>query len=314
MSSHPYPPAPGYGQYPPAPPARGSGARTARAIVAWVALGLAALLTVPAVVAYWAHTTIASQQGYVAAVAQVGADPVVKKVIAEEVSAAVTKRLDLGALNSAVESIVFQLAMQAMGTKAYTGAWEQGNAAAQQEIVAALTGRDSGVTVSGNDVMLDASGLLEGIKSGLVSQGLGIAASLEVPKGEMQIRLMDAATLSRLQGLYRMSSPFGGWAIYLVGALYLLALLVAPRRGPVLTAAGLALAVSGLLVAGVVALGEAAFRSQLSGQPFAPAAGMYWQALAAPLTQWWPVLVGVGAIAAVAGGVWWVVAARSRAR
>lgn len=311
VSGYQYQPPVGY---PAAAPQPSSTGRTVRAIVAWVALAVAALLTAPAVVAYWAHTTVANQQAYVAAVAPVATDPAVKQVVAQQVGEAVTKNLKLGALNQAIGAVVEQLAVQAMGTDAYRQAWDKANAAVQQQIVAALAGQPSGVSVSGEDAVLDASVLVEAIKSGLVSQGLGIAANLEVPPGQLQIRLMDAATLSRLQTLYRISSPFGGWGVYAVGALYLLALLLAPKRGPVLLASGIAIAVGGLLVAGVISLGEAAFRSQLAGQPLAPAAGTYAKALFAPLTSWPAILIGVGAILAIVGLLWWVVAARRPSR
>jgi hypothetical protein len=193
-----------------------------------------------------------------------------------------------------------------MGTEAFANAWQEGNAAVQQEIVGTLSGQSSGVTVAGDDVILDMSGVLNAIKDDLIGQSLGIAANLTVPAGALQVRLMDAATLKRLQGLYRISDPIGGWAIYLVAALYLLALLVAPRRGPILLLSGLAVAVSGALLLGVEALGESAFRAQLAGQPFEPAAAIYFRALVSPLSGAISLMEFAGLAAAVVGALWWV--------
>lgn len=282
-----------------------------RLLVAWTSLALAALLTAPAVVARWAHETMGSEQAYVSAVASVGSDPVLQQAAAEQVSAAVVQRLGLGeTFDAAVKGVVSQLVIRAMETEAFEAAWNAGNAAAQREIVGALSGGESAVTVQGEDVMLDLSVLLNAIKDGLVEQGLGIAANVEVPAGQVQIRIMDATTLSQAQSLYRISEPFGGWAIYLVAGLYLLALLIAPKRGPILLMSGLAMAGSGLLVLGFLALGESAFRAQLVGQPFEPVAATYFRALAAPLSQVPSVMVIGGLVAVVIGILWWIIAAR----
>lgn len=295
-------------------PSRGGLGYLFRLLFAWTALAVAALLTAPAVVAWWAHNTLGDEQAYVTAVAPVGSDPNLEQAVADQLGTAVVERLGLGeTFDAAVRGVVSELVTRAMRTDAFATAWNAGNAAAQRGIVETLSGQQSAVTVQGNDVMMDMSVLLNAVKTGLVDQGLRIAANVEIPAGQVQIRIMDAETLSLAQRLYRISDPFGGWAIYLVAGLYLLALLIAPKRGPVLLISGLAVAGSGLLVLGFIELGESAFRAQLAGQPFEPVAVTYYQALAAPLSAAPPVMVRGGLVAAVAGMLWWLVAAR-RAR
>lgn len=283
-----------------------------RGVAAGLLLLIAALLTVPAALLHWADRTLADTDAYVAAVAPLATDPQVQQVVADQVGTAVVDGLSLGDLFSGpAKELAKTIALAAMGSQAFPPAWDAANAKAQQAMIAALSGADGDISVQGQDVILDLSGIVDEVTSGLQAKGIGIAGAISVPPGTLQVRLMDAAALARLQGVYQLGAPLAPWLGLVVIACYLAAVLIAPARGLVLMLCGLSLLAGGIVIGGLLALGGAGFRSGLSGQAFAPAGEAYFDALTASLARTWQLLAVVGVVLAVAGLVWLILARRA---
>lgn len=289
--------------YPPAAPAKKPS--PVRAVISTIVFLIAAVLTVPSVLAYWAHTNVDNTEKYVAAIAPLADDPDVQQAVSDQLSDAVVKKLQLSSVfETAVRSLVEQLSGALMKSEAFDKAWVKANTRAQKAIISALEGENSAVTVQGQDVVLDLTGLTDEVKSGLVERGLGIASNLTVPAGSLEVRLFSAQTLKAMQASYKLFNPVAGWLVFAVAGLYLLSLLVARSRGVVLAATGVVVSLSALVIAGLILLGGMAFTRQFSGQPFQVAADAYYNALTASLAQWWPIMLFVGLGLAVLGGIW----------
>lgn len=283
-----------------------------RGVAAAVLLLLAALLTVPAALLHWADRTLGDTDAYVAAVAPLASDPQVQQAVADQVGSAVVEGLALGDLFSGpAKELAKSIALAAMRSQAFPPAWEAANAKAQQAMIAALSGEDGDIAVQGQDVVLDLSGIVDEVTKGLGEQGIGIASAIEVPPGTLQVRLMDAAVLARMQGIYGLGAPVAPWLAFVVVAMYAAAIIIAPARGLVMMLSGLSLLAGAVVIAGLLALGGAGFRSGLSGQAFAPAGEAYFDALTASLARTWQLMAGVGSLLAVGGLVWLVLARRS---
>lgn len=275
-----------------------------RSWLAGLCLTLAAVLSVPAIIGYWAVNTLGNTANFVAVTAPLAADQRVQEVVSAQVSQQVVSSLGLGdvlgdALTQAVDSVV----MGVLDTAAFARVWTSAMAGAQRALIAGLSG--DGVSAQGESVTVDLSPLLAEVRAGLVAKGLTRAETAELPQLEIQLDVLDATTLRRAQASYRLLRPVAAFLPWAAVALLVAAVVLARRRARMLFGVGLVVAGSALLVSLVVAIGGAAFNDALSGRPLAPLSGPVYDQLVSSLTSWWPKQLIGGAVLAVAGlGAW----------
>lgn len=277
----------------------------ARSWLAGLCLTLAALLSLPAVVGYWAVNTLGNTANFVAVTAPLAADQQVQNVVSAQVSKQVVGSLGLGdvlgdALTKAVDSVVLGV----LDTAAFAQVWSGAMAGAQRALMAGLSG--NGITAEGDNVTLDLSPVLAGVRQGLLDRGLSPAETSDVPKLQITLDMIDADAMRSAQAVYRVVWPVAPVLPWLAGLLLIAAVALARRRGRMVVGAGLVVAGSALLVSVLVGVGGAAFARSVGNKPLAPISGIIYDQLMSGLTRWWPGQLIAGVAIVVLGLAWWL--------
>jgi len=305
----------------PAPAPPGNKGRTITAVICFV---LAALLTVPAALAYWGQRTLTDTQRYIATVSPLIHDPRVQQAITKEVVQAIEKQVDVEALlNQALAKVVpdrprlqalsgpiaagvYSLVEREVGdfvaSDAFASLWVQINTKAQQKLVSVMEGQNTGaIQIKGDQVVLDLGDVINLVKDRLVARGLTFLQNIPIPQVDTQIVLMDAPQLRQARAIYAAANPIAKWALPVVGVLYLLAFALALRRGRMAVAIGVAIAANAALMAFALSVGRQLWVDQLSGSVFAAASTVFFDQLLAYLVRGVGVFLWLGLAFVVLG-------------
>jgi hypothetical protein len=295
-----------------------------RSIAAAVCVVLAALLTVPAGIAFWGQRTLNDGQRYLATVGPLVDSPQVQEAISTKAIAAIEAQVDIeailndafagvitdrprlqklvGPLAGAVDGLIEREVRAFVASDAFADVWVRVNTRAQQALVRVLKGDTSGaVSVQGDQVVLDLSDVIDQVKQRLVARGLTVVQNVPIPETDKQIVLLDAPQLDRAQTIYAFANPVARWLIVLVAALFLAAFLLARRRPRMAVIIGVVLAANALLVAFCLSVGRQLFIDKLAGSDFGPASAVFYDTLLTYLERGWKVLLWLGLILVVAG-------------
>ncbi len=295
-----------------------------RSIAAAVCVVVAALLTVPAGIAFWGQRTLNDGQRYLATVGPLVESPQVQAAISTKAINAIEAQVDVeailndafagvitdrprlqklvGPLSGAVNGLIEREVREFVASDAFADVWVRVNTRAQQGLVRVLRGDTSGaVSVQGDQVVLDVSDVIDQVKQRLVARGLTVVQNVPIPDTDKQIVLLDAPQLERAQTIYAFANPLARWLIVVVAALYLAALLLARRRPRMTVTIGVVLAANALLVAFCLSAGRQLFIDKLAGSDFGPASAVFYDTLLTYLERGWKVLLWLGLILVVAG-------------
>lgn len=314
--------------FPPAAPQKGHSGW--RAVCAGLAFLLAALLTIPAVVAFWGNRTLINTKSYVSTVAPLAADAQVQEVIANQVSGIVADSIDINnivaetlgpdlansavtrrltqRLQEAIPGLAYQLTAELLASPRFPAIWEGLNRTAHDAVIKILTSDGGGVTeIVDGKLVVDLSAPVAAVQQELVQRGIPQAAIRPVPADRTQFALMDAEKLQQARTIYRFASPITAWLIVVVGVLYLLAWVLANRRRRMLGIIGLTLLLSGAVLGLGLTAGRAVFEDALASTFLADASAVFYTTLLRNLQTAWIVM-------AVAGGLLLAVAVATRSR
>lgn len=296
-----------------------------RSIAAVVCLVLAALLTVPAGVAYWGQRTINDGQRYVATVGPLVDSPEVQAAITTKVTDAIQSQVDveallnkafagviqdrprlqllIGPLAGAVNGLIETQVRAFIASDAFRQFWIAANTRVQQRLIQLLKGDSSGaVSVQGGQVVLDVSDVIDQVRQQLVDRGLTfVDKAPQLPDQNRQIVLLDSPQLKQVRTIYAFSNPVARWLLPLVGLLYLAALLLSRRRARTTVIIGILFAANALLLALLLAIGRQLFIDQLSGTTFGPASRAFFDQLLSYLERSQRVLLWLGLLLVVVG-------------
>ncbi|MFJ4713000.1 hypothetical protein [Streptomyces sp. NPDC088785] len=257
-----------------------------RTLLAPVLLVLACLLVPLGTLSTWAKYEIGDSDRYVAAMAPLATQPDVQNAVADAVTDGVVRNLDVGPLQSTVESYLHDAVVSFTGTAAFQKAWNTANRAAHDAVQQAIDDDSSG------PVTLDLAPVTEQVKRQLQDENVPFASQLPVPHTE--ITLLPAGDLDSLRTALHALQVAGPWlpSAAVVCAVAGLALAVRRRRAVTATALGAALGAGALLLA--LAIARSLTLGDLSDSADEAAAGAVYDALTATLrtTSW--VIVGVG--------------------
>ena len=295
-----------------------------RSITAAICLVVAALLTTPAAVAFWAQRTLNDAQRYVQTVGPLVDSPQVQAAIATTVTDAIQQQVDVeavlnevfegvisdrprlqalvgpmaGAINGLIESQVRAF----VASDAFAEFWVAANARAQAGLVRLLQGDLSGaISLQGDQVVLDLSEVIAQVKQRLVARGLTIVERVPIPDKDRQIVLLDAPRLNQARTIYAFANPVASWLIVVVAVLYIAAFVLSRHRPRMTMIIGAVLAANALLVALVLTVGRQLFVNELAGTVFGPASGIFFDQLLSYLQRGQQVLLWVGVILVVVG-------------
>jgi hypothetical protein len=295
-----------------------------RSIAAAVCVVVAALLTVPAGIAFWGQRTLNDGQRYLDTVGPLVESPQVQEAISTKAINAIEAQVDVeailndafagvitdrprlqklvGPLAGAVNGLIEREVREFVASDAFADVWIRVNTRAQQTLVRVLKGDTSGaVSVQGDQVVLDVSDVIDQVKARLVARGLTVVQNVPIPDTDKQIVLLDAPQLERAQTIYAFANPLARWLIVVVAALYLAALLLARRRPRMTVTIGVVLAANALLVAFCLSVGRQLFIDKLAASDFGPASAVFYDTLLTYLERGWKVLLWLGLILVVAG-------------
>jgi hypothetical protein len=295
-----------------------------RSIAAAVCVVVAALLTVPAGIAFWGQRTLNDGQRYLDTVGPLVESPQVQEAISTKAINAIEAQVDVeailndafagvitdrprlqklvGPLSGAVNGLIEREVREFVASDAFADVWIRVNTRAQQGLVRVLKGDTSGaVSVQGDQVVLDVSDVIDQVKARLVARGLTVVQNVPIPDTDKQIVLLDAPQLERAQTIYAFANPLARWLIVVVAALYLAALLLARRRPRMTVTIGVVLAANALLVAFCLSVGRQLFIDKLAASDFGPASAVFYDTLLTYLERGWKVLLWLSLILVVAG-------------
>ncbi|MGD9958805.1 hypothetical protein [Nocardioides sp.] len=303
-----------------------------RALSAALCLILAALLTTPAVVAFWGQRTINDGQRYVETVGPLVDSPEVQAAIAAKVTDALEAQVDVesllneafsgvitqrprlqalvGPLSGAVNGLIESQVRAVISSDAFREAWLAANARAQVALLRVLRGDNSGaLSVQDDQVVLDVSDVIDEVKQRLVDRGLTMLDNVPVPDQGRQIVLLNAPQLDQVRTIYAFSNPVAKWLLVVVALLFLSAFVLARRRPRMSVAIGIALALNAALLAITLSVGRQLFVNELSGTVFGPASSVFYDQLLSYLERGHQVLFRLGVVLVVLG--WFTGTSRS---
>ncbi|WP_159081330.1 hypothetical protein [Nocardioides sediminis] len=296
----------------------------ARAIAAGLCLVLAALLTVPAGLAYWGQRTINDGQRYVDTVGPLVDSPEVQAAVATKVTEAIQKQVDVeailnevftdvitdrprlqalvGPLSGAINGLIDSQVREFIASDAFEDFWVAANTRAQARMVQLLKGEEAGaLSIQGDEVVLDVSEVIDQVKQRLIARGLTIVERIPVPDVDKQIVLLEAPQLEQARTIYAFSNPIAQWLILVVAALYVVAYVLARNRPRMATAIGALVAANALLLGLALSVGEQLFVNHLSGTVFGPASRVFYEQLLSYLDRGQQVLLWLGLVLVLAG-------------
>lgn len=303
-----------------------------RSLAAALIFALAVVLTPVAIIGHWGHQTVTDSERYIATVGplayseevqdslsvfltdkiqeQINPGQLVTDIFGDLLEERPSLRLIVPVIAGAIDSLISEVVDRLVRSEQFEQLWNFANVKAQEALMRILDGEGGGaISMYGDEVVLDTGVLIDQIKQGLVDRGLGIAANIEIPQAETRIVLLEAPQVAQLRTIYSLASPILALILYVVAALYVVAILVAMRRPRMVAWTGGALiVVNGLLLVGL-SIGQGAFTNTLAGTPFGPASDVFYTTLLAFLTTSATVGVIIGVVLLVTG--WFLSQARA---
>ena len=274
----------------PATPRRSHGVRSTAAVLLII---LGVLLAPVAVVAHWAQQELTDTDRYVATIGPLASDPTVQSAVSNRLTAVVMEQLDvptlvgdaLSALNSpdlpptvglalgaaqqpltdGIESFVHKTATAVVESPTFEDAWVEANRLAHTQLVAVMEGDTGNVLQVGDDgqLTIELAGLIETLKTRLVDNGFAVAAN--IPEVNASFTIVETSQLVTAQNAYGALDVIGTWLPWLSLALIAAGVLTAVHRTRALVVAGLALAVSMLVLGIALYLARTLYLDALAG-------------------------------------------------
>lgn len=258
---------------PPRSPDRSHGGL--RWLGAGVLLVIVALLAPLAVVATWVHDEISDTDRYVQTVTPLAADPAVQQAVVTRVTNGIFSRLDVEAVTQqAVDALAAQglppriaTSLSSLSTPLANGvrnfiedgvgklvrsnefqqAWVAANREAHTQMVAVLTGKDSGtIQVTGDTVSVNLAAVIDAVKNRLEKAGFALAS--RIPEVNAQFTILQSADITKAQTGFRVLSALARTLPLVALLLFAAAIALAPARRKALVVGALAVAASMVLL------------------------------------------------------------------
>ena len=279
------------------------------------------------VLSVWTANQVSNSDRYVANVAPLINEPAVQRALTDKISAAVSSQVDakgvasraatqlssrgltrLGALLSnfsgsiagAVDGFIHSTVAKAVSGPAMASLWVRGNRAAHTQLVNALAGHNSALSVSNDKVVLSLGPLINKVKARLSARGLTLVDSL--PPINPTFPLFSAKYLVKAQSLYRALTTLKWVLPLLTLALLAAGVYVARRHRRALVGSGLGLAASMLVLGAALAIVRAVYLSKVPGSVLpADAAAVVFDTFVRFIRQGLRLLLVLGLVVALAG-------------
>lgn len=297
-----------------------------RGPVATLLIVLGCVLAPISVVAVWSAHQVSNTDRYIANVAPLIREPAIRSALTDRISIAVSKQLNVrhltnqlaaqvsrsglprlgsllstfsGAIASGVNGFIHAIVAKIISSTPVQRLWVQGNRIIHQQLVLALSGKKSAITVSNGKVVLGLAPFIDQVKHNLAARGLTIVEKL--PTINPTFPLFSAKYLVKAQTLYRVLTALKWILPILALACFAAGIYIARRHRRALIAVGLGLAVSMLVLAVALAIGRTLYLNKLPGTVPADAAAVAFDTIVRFIRQGLRVLLVLGMVVAIAG-------------
>ncbi len=297
-----------------------------RGPVATVLIVLGCALAPVSVVAVWTANQVSNTKKYVENVAPLITEPAVRSALTDKISTKVDDQIDVegftkqvaaqlsakgltrlgsllsgfsGSIASGVSGFIHSTVAKIVASPQVEKLWVEGNRLVHQQLVLALQGKKSAITVSNGQVVIGLAPVVEQVKDNLAARGLTIVNKL--PPINPTFSLFSAKYLVQAQSLYRLLNTLK-WVLPILALILLAAgIYIARRHRRALIGAGLGLAASMLVLGAALAVGRAIYLNKLPGTVSADAAAVAFDTIVRFIKEGLRVLLVLGLVVALAG-------------
>lgn len=297
-----------------------------RGPVASLLIVVGCVLAPISVVAVWGANQVSNTDRYVANVAPLIREPAVRAALTNRISSAVSKQIDVrhlteqvgaqlsnrglsrlgsllstfsGSVASGVDAFIHSTVGKVIASNRMRRLWVQGNRTIHQQLVLALSGKKSAITVSNGMVVVGLGPIVNQVKHNLAARGLTIVNRL--PPINPTFPLFSAKYLVKAQTLYRVLTALKWVLPFLAFACLAVGVYIARRHRRALIGAGLGLAASMVVLGVALAISRTLYLNKLPGTANAAAAAVAFDTLVRFIRQGLRVLLVIGLVVAVAG-------------
>ena len=275
----------------------------------------------------WTANQVSDTSRYVANVSPLITQPAVKSALTDKVSNAISAQIDVqgvakkaaaelssrgltrlgalisnfsGSIASGVDGLIHSTVAKIISHPLVAKLWVHANRLAHTQLVKALSGKKSALSVSNGKVVIGLGPFIDQVKHRLAAHGLTLVNSL--PPINPTFPLFSAKYLVQAQSMYRLLTTLK-WALPLLTLILLAAgIYVARRHRRALVGAGLGLAASMIVLGLGLAIARTIYLNKVPSSVLpADAAAVVFDTLVRFIKQGLRVLLVLGLVVAVAG-------------
>ena len=297
-----------------------------RGPLATLLIVLGCVLAPISVIAVWSANQVTNTDRYVANVSPLIREPAIRNAVTDKISTAISNQIDvrhltktvaaqlshrglprLGALLSSfsgsiatgVNGFIHSAVAKIIASSRVQKLWIRGNRIIHEQLVLALSGKKSAITVSNGQVVVGLAPIVDQVKHNLAARGLTIVEKL--PPINPTFPLFSAKYLVKAQTLYRVLTALK-WILPILALACLAAgVYIARRHRRALIGAGLGLAASMLVLGVALAVGRTLYLNKLPGTIPADAAAVAFDTIVRFIRQGLRVLLVLGLVVGIAG-------------
>jgi hypothetical protein len=297
-----------------------------RGPLATLLIVLGCVLAPISVIAVWSANQVSNTDRYVANVSPLIREPAIRNAVTDKISTAISNQIDVrhltntvaaqlshrgltrlgallsslsGSIASGVNGFIHSAVAKIIASSRVQKLWIRGNRIVHEQLVLALSGKKSAITVSNGQVVVGLAPIVDQVKHNLAARGLTIVEKL--PPINPTFPLFSAKYLVKAQTLYRVLTALK-WIMPILALACLAAgVYIARRHRRALIGAGLGLAASMLVLGVALAVGRTLYLNKLPGTIPADAAAVAFDTIVRFIRQGLRVLLVLGLVVAIAG-------------
>jgi len=285
------------------------------------------ILAPVSVLAVWTANQVSDTSRYVENVTPLISAPAVRGALTDKISAQITDKVDIqsvtrqaaaqlsqrglpklsellssfsGSIASGVSGLIHTVTAKIVTSPVAASLWVRGNRLAHAQLVKALSGQGSALTVSNGKVVIGLGPFIDQVKHRLAARGLTIVDRL--PAINPTFPLFDAKYLVKAQSLYRALTTLK-WVLPVVALLALASgIYIARRHRRALIGAGLGVAASMVVLGIGIAVARTIYLNKVPSSVLpADAAAVVFDTVVRFIRQGLRVLLVLGLIVALGG-------------
>ncbi|HXS66483.1 MAG TPA: hypothetical protein VN767_26810 [Streptosporangiaceae bacterium] len=297
-----------------------------RGPVAAILIVVGCVLAPVSVLGVWTANQVSDTSRYVENMAPLISEPAVQRALTDKITTEISRQIDVqgvakqaaaqlskqgltrlssllstfsGSIASGVNGFIHTIVAKIVASPVVANLWKTGNRVAHTQLVRALSGQSSALTISNGKVVIGLGPFIDEVKRRLAARGLTLVNSL--PPINPTFPLFDAKYLVKARTLYSLLTTLK-WALPLTALILLAAgVYVAKRHRRALVGAGLGVAGSMVVLAIGIAIARAIYLNKIPATFPADAAAVAFDDIVRFIREGLRVLFVLGLVVAFAG-------------